>query len=81
MTWILGSPALFSVYVRHCRKGGPIMSGFRATRDDISVDGLGRMLRDGQITRRGFRLRAAGVLESLAAAEGVLAFNFKFQRA
>jgi hypothetical protein len=57
------------------------MTGSRATRDDISVDGLARMLLDGQITRRGFLLREVGVLGSLAAAEGVLAFNFKFRRA
>jgi peptide/nickel transport system substrate-binding protein len=44
-----------------------------AKRDGITVDGLARMLRDGRITRRGFLVRAAGLLGSPAAAEGLLA--------
>jgi peptide/nickel transport system substrate-binding protein len=42
-------------------------------RDGMTVDGLARMLRDGKITRRGFIARAAGLVGSLAAAEGLLA--------
>lgn len=41
--------------------------------DGFTVDGLARMLRDGQITRRGFLRRAALLLGSAAAAEGLLA--------
>ena len=41
--------------------------------DGITVDGLARMLRDGKITRRGFLVRAAGLVGGLAAAEGLLA--------
>ena len=39
----------------------------------FTVDGLARMLRDGQITRRGFLTQAAVLLGSVAAAEGLLA--------
>jgi peptide/nickel transport system substrate-binding protein len=49
------------------------MEDVRASRDGIRVDGLSRMLRDGKITRRGFLVRAAGLVGSLAAAEGLLA--------
>jgi peptide/nickel transport system substrate-binding protein len=42
-------------------------------RDGIAVDGLARMLRDGRITRRGFLVQAAGLVGSMAAAEGLLA--------
>ncbi|HWU37884.1 MAG TPA: ABC transporter substrate-binding protein, partial [Candidatus Acidoferrum sp.] len=41
--------------------------------DGITVDGLARKLRDGQITRRGFLAAAAGLLGSMAAAEGLIA--------
>ena len=41
--------------------------------DGFTVDGLARMLQDGQITRRGFLTRAVGLVGSLAAAEGLLA--------
>jgi peptide/nickel transport system substrate-binding protein len=41
--------------------------------NDLTVDGLARMLRDGRITRRGFLARAAGMVGGLAAAEGLLA--------
>ncbi len=41
-------------------------------RDGLTVDGLARMLRDGKITRRGFLARAAVLLGSAAAAEGLL---------
>ncbi len=41
--------------------------------DGMMADGLVRMFRDGQITRRGFLARAAVVLGSAAAAEGLLA--------
>ena len=41
--------------------------------DGMTVDGLTRMFRDGQITRRGFLAQAAVVLGSAAAAEGLLA--------
>jgi peptide/nickel transport system substrate-binding protein len=41
--------------------------------DGMTADGLARMFRDGQITRRGFLARAAVVLGSAAAAEGLLA--------
>jgi peptide/nickel transport system substrate-binding protein len=43
------------------------------TRDGVSVDGLARLLREGKITRRIFLARGAGLLGSLAAAEGLLA--------
>lgn len=36
------------------------------------IDGLARMLQDGRITRRGFLAGAAGLLGSMAAAEGML---------
>ena len=49
------------------------MEDVGAKRDGITVDGLARMLRDGKITRRGFLARAAALLGSMAAAEGVLA--------
>jgi peptide/nickel transport system substrate-binding protein len=42
-------------------------------RDGITGDGLARMLKDGKITRRGFLVRAAGLVGGLAAAEGLLA--------
>jgi peptide/nickel transport system substrate-binding protein len=38
-----------------------------------TIDGLARMLHDGRITRRGFLAGAAGLLGSMAAAEGMLA--------
>lgn len=41
--------------------------------DDVTADGLARMLRDGRITRRGFLASSAGLLGSMAAAEGLLA--------
>ena len=41
--------------------------------DGVTVDGLARMLQDGRITRRGFLAGAAGLLGSMAAAEGILA--------
>ncbi|HWU36815.1 MAG TPA: ABC transporter substrate-binding protein, partial [Candidatus Acidoferrum sp.] len=41
--------------------------------DGFTVEGLARMFRDGQITRRGFLTRAAVLLGSAAAAEGLLA--------
>ena len=49
------------------------MADVKATRDDITVDGLARMLRDGRITRRGFLVRATSLVGSLTAAEGLLA--------
>ena len=49
------------------------MEDVGAKRDGITVDGLARMFRDGQITRRGFLAGAAGLLGSMAAAEGLLA--------
>lgn len=49
------------------------MSEQHGSRGSVSVDGLARMLRDGQITRRGFLTAAAGMLGSAAAAEGLLA--------
>ncbi len=49
------------------------MADADTTREDSSIDGLARMLRDGRITRRGFLARAAGLLGGLAAAEGLLA--------
>jgi peptide/nickel transport system substrate-binding protein len=49
------------------------MADSGATHEAISVDGLARMLRDGQITRRGFLAQAAVLLGSAAAAEGLLA--------
>jgi peptide/nickel transport system substrate-binding protein len=49
------------------------MGDSRAKRDGTPVDELARMLRDGQITRRGFLAGATGLLGSLAAAEGLLA--------
>ncbi len=42
-------------------------------RDGFAVDGLARMLREGQITRRAFLAQAAILLGSAAAAEGLLA--------
>jgi len=39
----------------------------------LTIDGLARMLQDGRITRRGFLAGAAGLIGSMAAAEGVLA--------
>ena len=39
----------------------------------LTIDGLARMLQDGRITRRGFLAGAAGLMGSMAAAEGVLA--------
>src|SRR5512135_1642636 len=41
--------------------------------EGTTLDGLARMLRDGKITRRGFLVRAAGLVGGLAAAEGLLA--------
>ncbi len=49
------------------------MGNVGTKRDGTTLDGLARMLRDGQITRRGFLVRAATTLGSLAAAEGLLA--------
>ncbi len=49
------------------------MAGAGPTREGITVDSLVRMLRDGRITRRGFLFRAAGLVGSVAAAEGLLA--------
>ncbi len=49
------------------------MAEWAKQRDEITVDGLARMLRDGRITRRGFLAGAAGLLGSMAAAEGMLA--------
>jgi len=49
------------------------MKDSRARRDGITLDGLARRLRDGRITRRGFLVGAAGIVGSLAAAEGLLA--------
>ena len=49
------------------------MADFDTTHDSIRVDGLVGMLREGRITRRGFLARAAGLVGSLAAAEGLLA--------
>ncbi|HWT81748.1 MAG TPA: hypothetical protein VN648_23405, partial [Candidatus Methylomirabilis sp.] len=40
--------------------------------DGFTMEGLARMFRDGQITRRGFLTRAAVLLGSAAAAEGLL---------
>ena len=40
--------------------------------DGITVEGLARMLREGKITRRGFLTAAAGLVGSMAAAEGLL---------
>jgi len=46
----------------------------RDTRPEgTTIDGLARMLQDGRITRRGFLVGAAGLLGSMAAAEGMLA--------
>jgi len=45
------------------------MAEVKEKRDDVSVDGLARMLRDGRITRRGFLAGAAGVVGSMVAAE------------
>lgn len=49
------------------------MAELGTTQDSLTMDGLARMLRDGKITRRGFIARAAGLVGSLAAAEGLLA--------
>jgi len=49
------------------------MAEWDKDRDNITVDGLARRLRDGRITRRGFLAGAAGLLGSMAAAEGLLA--------
>jgi peptide/nickel transport system substrate-binding protein len=49
------------------------MTDFDMTHKPVNVDGLARMLRDGRITRRGFLARAAGVVGSVALAEGLLA--------
>lgn len=49
------------------------MDGRGVSHDGMTADGLARMFRDGQITRRGFLARAAVVLGSAAAAEGLLA--------
>ncbi|HWT81254.1 MAG TPA: ABC transporter substrate-binding protein, partial [Candidatus Methylomirabilis sp.] len=40
--------------------------------DGMSLDGVFRLFRDGQITRRGFLARAAGLVGSLAVAQGLL---------
>lgn len=49
------------------------MDGRGVSHDGMTADGLARMFREGQITRRGFLARAAVVLGSAAAAEGLLA--------
>jgi peptide/nickel transport system substrate-binding protein len=49
------------------------MAEVKEKRDGVTLDGLARMLRDGRITRRGFLAGAAGVVGSMAAAEGLLA--------
>ncbi len=49
------------------------MTEHAPTHRGLGVDGLARMLRDGRITRRGFLARAAGLVGSAAAAEGLLA--------
>jgi peptide/nickel transport system substrate-binding protein len=49
------------------------MAGVKATRDELTADGLASMLRNGKITRRGFLARAVGIVGSAAAAEGLLA--------
>jgi peptide/nickel transport system substrate-binding protein len=49
------------------------MADSKTTHDLVNVDGLVRLVRDGRITRRGFLARAAVLLGSVAAAEGLLA--------
>ena len=49
------------------------MADSKTTHDPVQVDGLVRMVLDGRITRRGFLARAAVLLGSVAAAEGLLA--------
>jgi hypothetical protein len=48
------------------------MAGVKATRDELTADGLASMLRNGKITRRGFLARAVGIVGSAAAAEGLI---------
>jgi peptide/nickel transport system substrate-binding protein len=49
------------------------MEGRSARGDDNTVEGSARLLRDGEITRRGFLARVVGLVGSLTAAEALLA--------
>src|SRR5512136_932374 len=62
------------------REKGAMMAYREKRHNDVTVDGLARMLRDGRITRRGFLVGAAGLLGSMAAAEGLLARVAEAQR-
>ncbi len=56
-----------------CGKRQVILTDGGTKPDSATVDGRARMLREGQITRRGFLARAVGFVDGWVAAENLLA--------